>query len=126
MFKDLVNWIEHLKEEARKDNCFAIDWFKDTKDKPFSIIAGWMEGFSEEYSDLLCISAADPEYALCVKIAVNDGRYACPDFEYMDMPVDDSGDVDDTCIALEYDDDPEGLATFLMSEWERITDTYID
>ena len=124
IFKDLVNWIEYLKEEARADNCFAIDWFKDTKDKPFSIIAGWMDGFSEDYSDLLCISKGDPCYAMCIKIAVNEGPYAYTDFEIMDMPINENGDVDDTCIALEYGDDSEELARFFLGEWERIMTTY--
>ena len=121
MLKNLAEWIESLKEDARKDDCYSIAWFGDTKNEPFSIIAGWMEGFSEDYSDFVCVSKADPAYALCIKIAVNKGPYAYTDFEIMDMPVDKSGEVDDTCIVLEYDDDAESLAQFFMGEWERIT-----
>jgi hypothetical protein len=43
----------------------------------------------------------------------------------MNMPWDESnGEVDDTCIALEYDDDSETLAQFFLMELERITKEY--
>jgi hypothetical protein len=86
-----------------------------------------MEGFSEDYSDLLCISESNPKYAMCIKIAVNEGPYAYTDFELMNMPVDpETKEVDDTCIALEYNDDSESLAQFLLMELERITKEYGD
>lgn len=121
VLKRLAEWIESLKEDAKKDNCFSIAWFGDTKDEPFSIISGWMEGFSEDYSDFVCVSKADPNYALCLKIAVNKGPYAYTDFEIMDMPIDKFGEVDNTCLVLEYNDNADSLAEFLLGEWERIT-----
>jgi hypothetical protein len=120
----LAGWIRELIESAKKDEQFSIAWFKETENDPFSIIGGWMEGFSEDYDDVLCISKGDPSYAMCVKIAVNEGPYAYTDFEIMDMPVNSEGDVDDTCIALDYDEDVISLAQFLAGEWERITKEY--
>jgi hypothetical protein len=37
------------------------------------------------------------------------------------MPIGKDGEVDDTCVALEYEDDPEELAMFFWNELERIT-----
>lgn len=122
----LADWLRVLIESAKKDEQFSIAWFRETENDPFSIIGGWMEGFSEDYDDVLCISKGDPSYAMCVKIAVNEGPYAYTDFEIMDMPVNSEGDVDDTCIALDYDEDVVSLAQFLASEWERITKEYGD
>jgi hypothetical protein len=117
----LADWIHTLTEAAEKDEPFSIAWFGPTKDKPFSIIGGWMEGFSEDYSDLLCISKSNPKYAMCIKIAVNEGPYAYTDFEIMNMPFDpETNEVDDTCIALEYEEDYEAMALFFLNEWERI------
>lgn len=124
MIKELTNWIEELKELARQDDNILISWFPETRDKPFAIIGGWMEGFTEEYADVFCVSKTNPKYAMCVKIAVNEGPYAYTDFEIMNMPTYGEGEVDDTCIALEYDDDSKSLAMFLATEWERITKTY--
>lgn len=118
----ITEWIRSLIEHAKKDDQFSVSWFPGTKNEPFSIVGGWMDGFSEDYSDLLCISKSEPGYAMCVKIIENEGPYAYTDFEMLSMPYDKvTGEVDDTCIALEYEDNPEQTATFFMMEWERIT-----
>jgi hypothetical protein len=57
---------------------------------------------------------------MSIKIAVNNGPYAYTDYEAMDMPTDKFGEVDDTCVPLEWDDNPERVAEFYKSEWERI------
>lgn len=119
--KDLAAWIEGLKEAARNDEAVSISWFNGTKDYPFAIIGGWAEGFGEYYSDILCTSKADPSYCMCVKIAINDGPYAYTDFEIMNMPYnEETGEVDDTEQALEWDDDAESLAAWFLCELERI------
>lgn len=121
--KNLAAWIDDIKEAAQDDNCFSVAFFEDTKDAAFSIVAGWVGGISESYSDLFYMSKSEPGYAMCVKIAVNDPQL-CPDFETMNMPTDEYGNVDDTCIALEQEDDSESLAAFLLCEWERISNEY--
>lgn len=122
--KNLAEWIEDLKEAANNDERFSISWFKETEDKPFSIVGGWDEGFSADYNDILYISRSNPTYAMCVKIAVNKGPYAYTDFEMMDMPTDSDGDIEDTCISLELNENAEALAMFLYTEWERIMKEY--
>ena len=123
--ESLVDWINLLIESAKKDDDMLISWFEETKDEKLSIIGGWMDGFSKDYNDILCISKSNPKYAMCVKIAVNEGPYAYTDFELMNMPVNSDGDVDDTCIALDYDEDVYGLAQFLSTEWERMMKEYV-
>ena len=122
--KNLVQWLDDLKEAAKDDQSFSIAWFKETETSPFSIIGGWSGGFSEEWNDLLCVSKSNPTYAMCVKIAVNEGPYAYTDFEVMNMPVNEDGEVDDNCIALEYGDNTEELAAFLLNEWEKLMSEY--
>lgn len=120
--KSLAEWIEDLKEAVKNDSSFSsISWFRGTEQEPFSIIGGWKEGFSENYADLMCISKSNPKYAMCVKITVNKGPYAYTDFEAASMPIDSDGIVDDTCVALEWEDNSEELAAWLLTEWERIT-----
>ena len=120
MLKDLADWIESLKEAARTDEAISISWFGETKNYPFSIIGGWEQGFDETMADVMCISKADPCYAMCVKVAINDGPYAYTDFDIMNMPFDEEGMVDDTCVALEWEDDSYEAAMFFLGEWERI------
>ncbi len=118
--ESLTTWIEDIKEAAKEDTSFSIAWFKETEDKPFSIIAGWQKMFQEDYSDVFCVSKSHPEYVMCVKVAINDGPYAYTDFDAMTMPLDKYGEVDNTCIPLEWDDPAEVAAEFFLMEWERI------
>ena len=124
---ELAEWIETIKKAAEEDESFSIAWFKGTKNMPFAIIAGWMECFSDnsEVDDMFCISASNPKYCMCIKIAENEGPYAYTDYEIMNMPYDrESGDVDDVEIMLEWEDDSEDLAEFFMHEWERIMESH--
>jgi hypothetical protein len=124
--KNLATWIEDIKEAAKDDTSFSIAWFKDTANSPFSIIAGWQKMFKEDCSDLFCCSKSQPEYVMCIKIAKNEGPYAYTDFDVMNMPTDSFGNVDDTCIPLEWDDSADAAAEFFMHEWERIMEEYAD
>jgi hypothetical protein len=121
--EQLTSWIAALQEAAKNDEQFLVDWFKRTKESPFSIIGGWQDGFAPNEADLFCQSKSNPTYAMCIKICVNEGPYAYCDFETLDMPMSEDGEVDDNCIALEWDDDPAKVAEFFMIEWEQLMDT---
>lgn len=119
--EQLAEWIESLKQFAAGDHELLVSWFKGTKDRTYSIIGGWQKMFDKDYSDLFCCSKAQPEYVMCVKIIKNEGPYAYADFDSLNMPYDpETGDVDDTCVPLEWDDNPEVAAEFFLHEWERI------
>ena len=121
--EQLTSWIAGLQEAAKNDEQFLVDWFKRTKDSPFSIVGGWMDGFAPKEADLFCQSKSSPTFCMCVKIIVNKGPYAYCDFETLDMPMSEDGEVDDNCIALEWNDDPAKVAEFFMIEWEQLMDT---
>jgi hypothetical protein len=121
--KSLTEWLEALTDAADNDEVFDVAFFEATKDYPLMIIGGWVEGFSEKYADLCYVSKSEPKYAMCVKIAINDGQL-CPDFESLNMPIDKNGEIDDTCLAIERDDDLGELAVWLLGEWERIMTEY--
>jgi hypothetical protein len=120
----LAMWIAGLKVSAENDESLSIAWFPGTKNSTIAVIGGWQGGFDREDADLFCISKSNPTYAMSVKIAVNKGPYAYTDFEVMDMPVEADGEVEDTCITLEWEDDPVKVAEFFMIEWERITEAW--
>ena len=119
--RSLAEWIDALKEAAANDDAFSVAIFEETEDAPLSIVGGWMKGFCESWNDIFCISKSEPQYAMCVKIAVNE-----PDkhFEELKLPTDTDGEVEDTCIALELNEDSEGLANFLYGEWERLMEQF--
>lgn len=119
----LAGWIKDLKQAAQEDEQFSVSWFIPTKESPLSIVGGWENGFSPREADLFCQSKSEPTFAMCIKIVVNEGPYAYCDFETLNMPVDDREEVEDTCIALEWKDDPTKVAEFYMMEWERLMNT---
>ena len=121
--EELAAWIENIKEAARNDRQFSVARFPGTKDSLFSIVAGWHkmplpEGF--------CISKSNPDMTMCIKVAVHEGPALDfeNEFEKLPMPIDNLGDVDDTCIPLEWSDSPKHAAQFFMMEWERIMEEY--
>jgi hypothetical protein len=128
ILKQLTEWIRLLMEEAKKDSNLAVSRFQLPKDSesPFKIVGGWSGGFSEEYADLLYVSKSKPYYAMCIKVAVEDDShvYSCKDFDSLSMPTYKHGEVDDTCVPLELNDDPEQAAQFFLHEYERITKEY--
>jgi hypothetical protein len=126
--KQLAEWVKRLMKEAENDTNLSVSWFlmPDEKDTPFKIVGGWSEGFSKEYADLLYISKSEPKYAMCIKVAVDSGPSVgdCKDFDTINMPTYKHGEVDDTCVPLEQNDDPEQVAKFYLHELERITKEY--
>ena len=116
----LAGWVKGLMQAAKEDEQFTVSWFIPTKESPLSIVGGWQNGFAPSEADLFCQSKSEPTYAMCIKIVVNEGPYAYCDFETLDMPMDDREEVEDTCIALEWKDDPAKVADFYMHEWERM------
>jgi hypothetical protein len=119
----LAGWIKGLQQAAKEDEQFSVSWFLPTKESTFSIVGGWLEGFDPSQADLFCQSKSNPTYAMCIKIIVNEGPYAYCDFETLDMPMSEDGEVDDNCFALEWDENPEAIAGFFMTEWEQLMDT---
>lgn len=120
--KLLADWIRGLISEAELDTNLSVSQFTavDDEDSPFVIAGGWSEGFSKDFADLLYVSKSQPEYAMCIKIAVKDNATICTDFDLLSMPMYKHGEVDDTCIPLERGEDPEDAATFFLMEFERV------
>ena len=124
--ESLTEWVESIKEAAKEDTTFSIAWFKPTENTPFSIIAGWVPLFEtseDDFSDIFCCSKSNPKYVMCIKVASNDSP-AYTDFDLMNVPIDKNGEVDDTCVPLEWEDSPEVVAGFYLHEWDRLMEEH--
>ena len=118
-----IKWVDELRERAERDEDFSYSVFEQSDD-PFVIVGGWSEGFSADYNDVLYISKSSPSYAMCIKIAINDGPWAYTDYDLIDMPVDADYEVEDTNIALERTDLSAGVASFYLNELERMIEEH--
>ena len=122
---ELATWIGGLQDSAKNDESFSVAWFKPTENSPISIVGGWLGGnYPGVNADLFCESKSNPGYIMSVKIIENKGPYAYADFEILDMPIEVNDEVDDTCQMLEWEDDPEAIATFFLGEWQRMMETW--
>lgn len=121
----LAVWIAGIKEAAKRDTESTIFWFTPTINKPFGIVAGWSKMFDMDmsYSDIFCSSPSQPEYVMFIKVVENQDQLAM-DFDSLPMPLDKHGEVDDTCVPLEWSDDPTYAAQFFLCEWERIMEEH--
>lgn len=120
--ESLALWIAGIKELAKQDTEDQVFWFVPSMTSKCCIVAGWHKMTADaDLSDIFCCSKSQPEYVMSVKVAVNDDQ-VCPDFDSLDMPIDKFGDVEDTCVPLEWDDVPMLVAEFYMHEWERLNE----
>lgn len=125
--EELSAWIRSLIDAAKNDDAALVYWFGPTKNCPISIVGGWQQGeHTEENRDLFCVSPSNPSYSMRVKIVTNEGPYAYTDFDMLNMPVDSNGEVEDTCVILEWYDynHTDNIASFFKSEWERLAETF--
>lgn len=123
--KELAGWIAGLIESAKNDEQFLVNWFKPTENSPISVVGGWLGGnYPGVNADLFCESKSNPGHIMSVKIIQNEGPYAYTDYEMLSMPTEVTGEVDDTCQMLEWNDDPEQIATFFWGEWQRMQETF--
>ena len=123
--RELAGWIASLIDYAKKDEQFLVSRFKPTENSPISIVGGWLGGnYPGVNADLFCESKSSHGFIMSVKIIQNEGPYAYTDFEMLSMPTEVNGEVDDTCQMLEWEDDPEQIATFFWGEWRRMMETW--
>ena len=123
--EQLATWIAGLQKDARNDKQFDMIFFPPTTFSKFSIIGGWTNMFGSVGADLFCQSKSRPSWTMCVKIVehVNDLAFTgATAFDSWYMHTAKDGKVEDNCIILQWDDDPEEVAEFFMIEWERLMD----
>lgn len=118
----IAGFVQGLVDNAKEDTDMAMTVARVLclDDAKFTIVGGWNYGIHFDcYGDLLCVNTSNPNYAMCVRIVENTGVEAS-DFASLQRPIAPDGTVEDTTIALEWNDDVDSAAAWLLSEWERI------
>lgn len=107
--KEAVKW---LKEEDQ--GCMTIDL-----DGTFGVCVGWLDGYDED--DETCVhSKSDPSWCINAGIKVITSDSMRTDYEFINAPYYDSGDVWMTDCSLEPDEDYEELAGYLLKEYRAM------
>lgn len=118
--EELAQFVADMLQAAREDEHFSYAIFAPTEESHYVIVGGWHEGFDPDDIDLFCLSKTEPTNGMCIKIVENDGPWAYAEYDLLNMPMDETGEVDDTSLALEWEDDPTLVAEFFECEWERL------
>lgn len=102
------------------DGCYEIPL-----EGNLSLFVGWLDGYDEE--DPTCIHAKDdPSWCLNAGIKVNTSDNMKTDYEYINSPFYDSGDVWQTDVSLDENEDCDRLADYFLKEFEAMKRCDID
>lgn len=112
LIEAIKNAINYMKEGG--SGCYTLEL-----DSRLAICIGWCGGYDPADIDL--IHAVDDEtYCLNAGIKVHTSDSMRTDYEYINAPYYDSGDVWSTDVSLGYHEDVEELVEYLLKEYEAM------
>ena len=124
----------YTKEEIAKELKNAVEWLIDQDegcvtiklDDKLGICVGWLAGYGEEHRDDCIQSKAEPDFAINAGIKVYTSDDMRTDYEFINMPYYENGDVVMTDVSIEPNEDYDELAEYLLKEYEGMKDLEID
>ena len=124
----------YTKEEIAQELKKAVEWLIDQDegcvtiklDDRLGICVGWLPGYGEEKRDDCIQSKEEPDFAINAGIKVYTSDDMRTDYEFINMPYYENGDVLATDVSVEADDDYMELAEYLLDEYEGMKDLDID
>lgn len=113
---DLAKFIESSVNDLQTTsytNCRYI------LDDLLAVYVGWSDGYGEELRDDVIQHKESPSWAICAAVKVrNDADWA--DFDYLDQPWYEDGEVWDSSVSIVPNEDYEGTADWLLKNYEGI------
>lgn len=124
-------------EEIQKSIKEAVDWLIEEDmgcvtiklDDRLAICVGWLPGYGEEIRDDCIQSKSEPTFAINAGIKVWTSDDMRTDYEFINMPYYENGDVIETDISIEEkdkEDNYQHVAKWLLDQYESIKDLDID
>lgn len=119
--KELAKSLKKAVEVMKcSDGCYEIPLGGQ-----LSVFVGWSGGYDED--DDTCIHSTDDErYCLNAGIKVNTSDSMKTDYEYINSPYYDSGDVWSTDCTIKPNEDYDNLADYLFKEYEAMKALILD
>ena len=122
------------KEEIRDFIKESVEWLISEDmgcctlpfDDRLAICVGWLPGYGEEKRDDCIQSENEPDFAINAGIKVYTSDDMRTDYEFINMPYRDNGDVLQTDVSIEPDEDYDKLAEYFLKEYEGMKDLEID
>ena len=122
------------KEEIRKFLEDSIEWLKDQDigcttyklDDKLAICVGWLPGYGEDKRDDCIQSVSEPDYAINAGIKVYTSDDMRTDYEFINAPYYDNGDVLMTDVSIEPNADLDALVDYFEKEYNSMIDLEIE
>lgn len=107
----LKHSVENLLAGSSTNSTFKLD-------NRLAVCVGWTGGYDED-DDSVIHDVENPEFAIVTGIKVYTSDYMQTDFDYLNFPYKNGGDVIDTSISIEPDEDYVWLASDLLDTYEN-------
>lgn len=119
---------EYTAETLAKDIKDAVDWLVGEQegcvtlklDDKLAVCVGWSGGYGNEKRDDVIQSTEDPDYAINAGIKVWTSDDMRTDYDWINYPYYKNGDIEDTGLSLEADEDYTKAAEWLLGEYDRM------
>lgn len=124
----------YTKEELAKALKDAVEWCIDEDmgcvtlkfDDKLGVCVGWLPGYGEEKRDDVIQSKGEPDFAINAGIKVYTSDDMRTDYEFINMPFYDNGDVLATDVSIEPNEDYDKLAEYFLKEYDNMKDLEIE
>ena len=121
--KEIAKWIEESVKEliASQQGCGTLKL-----DDHLAICTGWSAGYGDEERDDVIQAKDDRDYAINAGIKVWTSDYLRTDFDFINFPYKENGDIYDDSISLSKNEDFDWLANVLITDYEALEGLEID
>ena len=113
----------------------SVQWLQQTDegcctyklDDRLAICVGWLDGYGEEIQDCLIQSESEPDFAINagIKVWTSDASMLT-DYNWINAPYEENGDVWDTDITISPNENYEELAVWLLKEYHKMDNLILD
>lgn len=91
-------------------------------DDHLAVCVGWSGGYGEEDRNYLIQAKDNPDYAINVGIKVWTSDYMQTDFDWLNFPYEEDGDVWDMSLGIEPNDNYEDIADMMLKWYDEVKD----
>lgn len=114
---NISKWLEESKNWLvdNQSGCCTLKL-----DDRLAICVGWSAGYGEEERDDVIQANDNPDYAINAGIKVWTSDDLRTDFEFINFPYKENGDIYDDAISLSKDEDFDWLANALITDYEAL------
>lgn len=124
----------YTKKQISKFIKDSVDWLIDEDmgcttlklDDRLAICVGWLPGYGKEKRDDVIQSVSEPDFAINAGIKVYTSDDMRTDYEFINMPYYDNGEVLQTDVSIEPDEDYDKLAEYFLKEYDGMKDLEIE